>query len=178
MEELNKVVADQSEFAKALPRLKDRVSRTIIKAHMDGIINKINFRTPGGFVRTGDLVLELVPTGEALIIEAKIQLKDISRIRVDDDVRIRFTAYDSSKFGNVLGRVSRISHDAVIDKGSDVATHYLIKVIIEGELLINDLPVEFLPGMTASVDVLSGKRTVFDYLWQPISSMEELALRD
>ena len=65
--------------------------------------------------------------GEALIIEAKIQLKDISRIRVHDDVRIRFTAYDSSKFGHVLGRVSRISPDAVIDKGSDVATHYLIK---------------------------------------------------
>ena len=178
MEELNKVVADQSEFAKALPRLKDSVSRTIIKAPMDGIINKINFRTPGGFVRTGDLVLELVPTGEALIIEAKIQLKDISRIMVDDDVRIRFTAYDSSKFGHVLGRVSRISPDAVIDKGSDVATHYLIKVMIEGELLINGLPVEFLPGMTASVDVLSGKRTVFDYLWQPISSMAELALKD
>jgi len=178
MEELNKVVADQSEFAKALPRLKDRVSRTIIKAPMDGIINKINFRTPGGFVRTGDLVLELVPTGEALIIEAKIQLKDISRIRVDDDVRIRFTAYDSSKFGHVLGRVSRISPDAVIDKGSDVATHYLIKVMIEGELLINGLPVEFLPGMTASVDVLSGKRTVFDYLWQPVSKTAELALRD
>ena len=178
MEELNKVVADQSEFAKALPRLKERVSRTTIKAPMDGIINKINFRTPGGFVRTGDLVLELIPTGEALIIEAKIQLKDISRIRVDDEVRIRFTAYDSSKFGYVLGLVSQISADAVIDKGSDMATHYLIKVVIEDELIVDGLPVELLPGMTASVDVLSGKRTVFDYLWQPVSKTAELALRD
>lgn len=178
MEELNKVVADQSEFAKALPRLKERVSRTTIKAPMDGIINKINFRTPGGFVKTGDLVLELIPTGEALIIEAKIQLKDISRIRVDDEVRIRFTAYDSSKFGYVLGLVSQISADAVIDKGSDMATHYLIKVVIEDELIVDGLPVELLPGMTASVDVLSGKRTVFDYLWQPVSKTAELALRD
>ena len=142
------------------------------------IINKINFLTPGGFVKTGDLVLELVPTGEALIIEAKIQLKDISRITVDDEVRIRFSAYDSSKFGHVLGRVSRISPDAVIDKSADMASHYLVKVSIEGELIINNSPVEFLPGMTASVDVLSGKRTVFEYLWQPISKVGELALRD
>ena len=178
MEELNSVVANQSELAKALPRLKDRVSRTVIKAPMDGIINKINFRTPGGFVRTGDLVLELVPTGEALIIEAKIKLQDISRIRVEDEVRIRFSAYDSSKYGHVIGRVSRISPDAVIDKGSNMATHYLIKVAIEGELVINDVAVEFMPGMTASVDVLSGKRTVFEYIWQPISKVGELALRD
>lgn len=178
MEELNKVVANQSELAKALPRLKDRVSRTVIKAPIDGIINKINFRTPGGFVRTGDLVLELVPTGEALVIEAKIQLKDISRIMVGDKVRIRFSAYDSSKYGHVAGRVSLISPDAVIDKGSDMATHYLIKVMIEGELMINNRPVEFMPGMTASVDVLSGKRTVFEYLWQPVSKVGELALRD
>lgn len=178
MEELNKVVANQSELAKALPRLKDRVSRTVIKAPIDGIINKINFRTPGGFVRTGDLVLELVPTGEALVIEAKIQLKDISRIRVGDEVRVRFSAYDSSKYGHVAGRVSLISPDAVIDKGSDMATHYLIKVMIEGELMIENRPVEFMPGMTASVDVLSGKRTVFEYLWQPVSKVGELALRD
>ena len=178
MEELNSVVANQSELAKALPRLKDRVSRTVIKAPMDGIINKINFRTPGGFVKTGDLVLELVPTGEALIIEAKIKLQDISRIRVEDEVRIRFSAYDSSKYGHVIGRVSRISPDAVIDKGSNMATHYLIKVAIEGELVINDVAVEFMPGMTASVDVLSGKRTVFEYIWQPISKVGELALRD
>ena len=119
-----------------------------------------------------------MPTGEALVIEAKIQLKDISRIMVGDEVRIRFSAYDSSKYGHVAGRVSLISPDAVIDKGSDMATHYLIKVMIEGELMINNRPVEFMPGMTASVDVLSGKRTVFEYLWQPVSKVGELALRD
>ena len=93
-------------------------------------------------------------------------------------MRIRFSAYDSSKFGHVLGRVSRISPDAVIDKATNMATHYLIKVAIEGELVINDVAVEFMPGLTASVDVLSGKRTVFEYLWQPVSKVGELALRD
>ena len=178
MEELNKLVADRSELKKALPRLKDRISRTVIKAPMDGIINTLNFRTAGGYVRTGDIVLELVPTGEALIVEAKINPKDISRIHLEDQVMIRFSAYDSSKFGHVMGRVLRISPDAVIDPQTGMATHFLIDVAIEGELLVDGQPVNFLPGMTASVDVLSGKRTVFEYLWQPIAKVNELALRE
>ena len=178
MEELNKVVANRSELEQAMPSLKERVSRTMIKAPMDGIINRLNFRSPGGFVRTGDVVLELVPTGEALIIEGKIQPKDISRILVDDEVRIRFSAYDSSKFGHVMGKVLRISPDAEVDDRSGVVTHFLIDVAIEEELFIDGESVVFLPGMTASVDVLSGKRTVFEYLWQPMAKINELALRD
>jgi membrane fusion protein, adhesin transport system len=178
MEELNKLVADRSELKKALPRLKDRISRTVIKAPMDGIINTLNFRTAGGYVRTGDIVLELVPTGEALIVEAKINPKDISRIHLEDQVMIRFSAYDSSKFGHVMGRVLRISPDAVTDPQTGMATHFLIDVAIEGEMLVDGQRVNFLPGMTASVDVLSGKRTIFEYLWQPIAKVNELALRE
>ena len=165
------------EIEKAIPRLQDRVSRTVIKARMDGIVNKIFYRTPGGFIRTGDPVLEFVPTGEALIVEGRIAPQDISKIAVGDEVRIRFSAYDSSKYGHVMGEVDRISADAELDERSG-ASHYLIDVLIAGELVIDEEPVEFLPGMTASVDVLSGKRTVFEYLWQPVSSVGELALRD
>ena len=81
MDELNAVVAEQSELRTTLPRLEERVSRTVIRAPMEGIVNQLNFRTPGGFVNTGDVVLELVPTGEALVIEAQIQPKDISNRR-------------------------------------------------------------------------------------------------
>ena len=162
----------------ALPRLEDRVSRTVIRAPLDGVVNTLNFRTPGGSVRTGDVVLELVPTGEALVVEGKIKPQDISRIRVGDEVRIRLSAYDSSKYGHVMGLVSRISADAVLDERSDMSAHYLIDVTIEGELIVDGEPVEFLPGMTASVDVLSGKRTVFEYIWQPVAKVSELALRD
>jgi len=180
MDELNKVVSEQSELNESLPRLKERVSRTVIRAPMDGIVNRLNFRTPGGFVNMGDVMLELVPTGEALIIEAKIMPKDISRIRVDDEVRIRLSAYDSAKYGSVDGRVLRISPDAVVEEGNEGVSHYLVDVAIEGELTLEgaDEPVKFIPGMTASVDVLSGKRTVLEYIWQPISKVQELALRD
>lgn len=179
MDELNTVVAEQSELAEALPRLKERVSRTLIRAPMDGIINKLNFRTAGGFVNSGDVMLELVPTGEALIIEARIAPQDISRIRMDDAVRIRLSAYDSSKYGSVDGRVIRISPDAVLDERNGGASHYLVDVAIEGDLILdNGQKVTFIPGMTATVDVLSGKRTVLEYFWQPLAHLQELALRD
>jgi adhesin transport system membrane fusion protein len=121
-----------------------------------------------------------VPTGEALIIEAKIKPQDISRVRVEDEVRIRLSAYDSAKYGSVDGRVLRISPDAVVDKNNDGVSHYLVDVGIEGDLILEGAsePVTFIPGMTATVDVLSGRRTVLEYIWQPISKVQELALRD
>ncbi len=180
MDELNQVVADQGELREALPRLEERVSRTIIKAPVEGIVNRLNFRTPGGYVNTGDVILELVPTGESLIIEAKIKPQDISRIRVDDAVRIRLSAYDSAKYGAVDGRVTRISPDVVMEEGNQGASQYLIDVSIEGKLFLENssTPVTFIPGMTATVDVLSGKRTVFEYIWQPMAKVQELAFRD
>ncbi len=179
LDELNTVVGEQSELREALPSLEERVSRTVIRAPMEGIVNQINFRTPGGFVNTGDVILEIVPTGEALIVEAKIMPKDISHIRLDDAVRIRLSAYDSAKYGSVDGRVIRISPDAVLDDQKNGATHYLVDVAIEGDLTLdNGENVTFIPGMTASVDVLSGKRTVLEYLWEPITKVQELALRD
>ena len=179
MDELNKVVSEQSELAESLPRLQERVSRTVIRAPMDGIVNKLNFRTTGGFVNTGDVILELVPTGEALIVEARILPQDISRIRVEDEARIRLSAYDSAKYGSVDGRVIRISPDAVVDDRNDSQSHYLVDVAIEGDLVLETgEAVTFLPGMTATVDVLSGKRTVLEYIWQPVARVQELALRD
>lgn len=179
MDELNTVVAEQSELRESLPRLEERVSRTVIRAPMDGIVSRLNFRTSGGFVNTGDVILELVPTGEALMIEAQIMPQDISRIRLEDFVRIRLSAYDSAKYGSVDGRVTRISADAVVDERNGGASHYLVDVAIEGGLVLDTgEAVTFIPGMTATVDVLSGKRTVMEYIWQPIARVQELALRD
>ena len=177
LDELAQVIAQKSELSEALPRLKDRVSRTLIRAPLDGVVNTLNFRTPGGYIRTGDIVLELVPTGEALVVEGKILPQDISRIKKGDEVRIRLSAYDSSKYGHVAGRVDRISPDAVMDQQSGSTSHYLVDVIIESEMVADGEVVELLPGMTASVDVLSGKRTIFEYFWEPIAKINELAIK-
>ena len=178
MQDLSSAVAELSELAEALPALEERVGRTVVRAPVTGIVNQLNFRTPGGYVNRGDVMVELVPTEDGLVIEAQIKPADISNIRLEDLVRIRFSAYDSSRYGTVEGRVIRISPDAVQDRDTG-ETNYLIDVEIEGEILLEDgTPVVFLPGMTATVDVLSGKRTVLEYIWQPVARVQELALRD
>ena len=178
MEELNTVVAEQSELAESLPRLEERVSRTVIRAPMDGIVNKLNFRTPGGYVNTGDAVLELVPTGEALVVETRIAPQDISRIRVDDAVRIRLSAYDSSKYGTVDGRVLRISPDAVVDEQNGGQSYYTIDVAGEGGALGDGDPGTFPPRHTPTPGRPSGQRTPPPYKPQPRAPRTELPLRD
>ena len=122
--------------------------------------------------------LELVPTGDNLQIEARIKPRDISNIRPEDDVRIRLSAYDSARYGTVDGRVIRISPDATTDPDTG-ESFYNIDVAIEGELLDEaGKQVDYLPGMTATVDVLSGKRSVLEYFWQPVARIQEIALRD
>jgi adhesin transport system membrane fusion protein len=179
MKELSAVVAELGELREALPLLEERVSRTVLRAPVQGIVNRLNFRTPGGYIAAGNSVLEIVPTGEALIVEARILPQDISNIRLGDAVRIRLSAYDSSRYGAVEGEVTRISPDAVSIGENSTQTFYLVDVKIKGTLTDdsgNELA--FMPGMTATVDVLSGKRTVFEYFWQPIAKTQELALRD
>lgn len=178
MEEISGTVAELSEIAEAVPALKERVSRTVIRAPVTGIVNQLNYRTPGGYINRGDVVIELVPTEDDLVIEARIKPADISDIRLDDIVRIRFSAYESSRYGTVDGKVISISPDAVQDQDTG-ETHYLIDVAIEGGITLDDgTEVTFLPGMTATVDVLSGKRTILEYVWQPVARVQELALRD
>jgi len=180
LEELNTVVAELSEVNTLVPALQERVKRTVIRAPVDGIVNRINFQTVGAYVRAGDVILEIVPTGEALKLEAKIDPKDISSIRMNDFVRIRLSAYDSSKYGAIDGYVTSISPDAITDtSGGASRSYYLLDISIDsGITLETGEEVVLLPGMTATVDVVSGKRTVLDYIWQPVSKVKELALRD
>jgi adhesin transport system membrane fusion protein len=180
LEELNTVVAELSEVNTLIPALRERVKRTVIRAPVDGIINRVNFQTVGAYVRAGDVILEIVPTGEALKLEAKIDPKDISSIRMDDFVRIRLSAYDSSKYGAIDGYVTGISPDAITETSErNSRSYYLLDISINsGITLENGETVVLIPGMTATVDVVSGKRTVLNYIWQPVSKVKELALRD
>ena len=178
IEELNELLSEKTELAERIPRLEERVTRTVIRSPMAGIISRLNYRTLGGFINAGDVVLELVPTDEALMIEAKIAPQDISNILVGDETKIRLSAYDSSKYGSVMGVVSRISPDAITEENSTLGSFYLIDVKIVGSLSVDGKEVEFLPGMTATIDVVSGKRTILEYFWQPIAKVKEIALRD
>ena len=176
--ELSKIIAEIAEVESRIPALEDRVIRTQVKSPVDGIINRINFKTLGGFVRKGDALLDIVPTGDDLIVEARIDPKDIAYIEPSQEARISLTAYDASRYGTIDGEVLYVSADAVEDKQTGMS-YYLVDLSIQSELFEDDgSKVEILPGMVASVDVLAGKRTVLDYIWNPMMKVKDRALTD
>ena len=142
------------------------------------MINRINYITADAYVSTGEVLLEIVPTGSDLIVETKIDPKDIADIVIGQDVKISLTAYDPSKFGRIDGSVLSISADAISNQQTG-EQYYLVDVSLTGTLYEDDgSEVVILPGMVASIDVLSGKRTILDYFWQPISKTRDKAFRE
>lgn len=177
VEELNVLVSRKLELQQKLPKLLESVSRKTVRAPMSGIVKKVNYNTLGGFVNAGDVILELVPTDDQLILEGAIQSKDISSIKVDDLVRIRLSAYNSIKYGTMRGHVRSISPDSTNDPASGQPV-YPIDVEIHDLLKIDGKDITLIPGMMADIDVITGKRTIFEYFWQPVARVQELALRD
>ena len=176
--DLSSIEGELAELKARIPALADRVERTSVKSPVDGVVNRINYVTADAYISTGEVLLELVPTGSDLIVETKINPKDIADIVIGQDVKISLSAYDPSKFGRIDGMVSSISADAI----GDVQTgeqYYLVDVSIIGTLYEdNGTEVAVLPGMVATIDVLSGKRTILDYFWQPISKTKNKAFRE
>jgi adhesin transport system membrane fusion protein len=176
--DLSAIEGEMAELEARIPALESRVERTSVRSPVDGVINRLNYVTADAYVSTGDVLLEIVPTGSDLIVETRIDPKDIAEIVIGQDVKISLTAYDPSKYGRIDGRVASISADALSDNQTG-QQYYQVDVSIDGTLFEDDgSEVTVLPGMVASIDVLSGKRTVLDYFWQPIAKTKDKALRD
>lgn len=176
--DLSAIEGEMAELAARIPALESRVERTSVKSPVDGVINRVNYVTADAYVSTGDVLLEIVPTGSDLIVETRINPKDIAEVIVGQNVKISLTAYDPSRYGRIDGLVTNVSADALSDSETG-EQYYLVDVSIEEDLYEDDgSAVTILPGMVASIDVLHGKRTVLDYFWQPIAKAKEKALRD
>jgi len=176
--ELSAIQGEMEELNARIPALESRVERTSVKSPVDGVINQINYTTADAYINTGEVLLEIVPTGSDLIVETSIDPKDIADIVVGQDVKISLTAYDPSKFGRIDGKVMSISADAISNQQTG-ELNYLVDVSMSGTLYEdNGDEVIILPGMVASIDVLSGKRTILDYIWQPISKTRDTAFRE
>jgi len=176
--DLSSIEGELSELAARIPALENRVERTSVKSPVDGVVNRINYVTADAYISTGEVLLEIVPTGSDLIVETKINPKDIADIVIGQEVKISLSAYDPSKFGRIDGKVLNVSADAIADSQTG-EQHYLVDVSIIGTLYENNgEEVTILPGMVSHIDVLSGKRTILDYFWQPIAKTKNKAFRE
>ena len=176
--DLSAIQAEMEELKARIPALENRVERTSVRSPVDGVINVIHYTTTDAYINTGDVLLEIVPTGSELIVETKIDPKDIADIVIGQEVKVSLTSYDPSKFGRIDGSVTSISADAIPNEQTGLQ-YYLVDVSLHGTIYEdNGDEVIILPGMVASIDVLSGKRTILDYFWQPISKTRDTAFRE
>lgn len=176
--DLTKAKAEMEELKGELPALQDKVARTDVRAPVAGVVNRVLVSTIGGVVAPGETIVELVPSEDTLLVEAKIKPADIGFLRVGQKAKVSITAYDSSLYGSLDGVIETISPDAIEDEKTE-ERFYNIKVRTSGESLKSrrgDL--QILPGMAAEVAVLNGKRTVLAYILKPVADLNEKALKD
>jgi adhesin transport system membrane fusion protein len=177
-QELNQRLAELGIVDQSFKGAKDRVVRTDIRSPVDGIVNRINFTTVGGVVRPGEVIAEIVPLEDALLIEVKIKPSDIAFVHVGQPAIVRLTAYDFSIYGSLHGTVVNVSPDSITDQNTK-ETYYAIMVQTKESALRRGgefLPI--LPGMIASVDVITGAKSVLQYILKPIVKAKESALRE
>jgi membrane fusion protein, adhesin transport system len=160
MGELSRLQTQQIEFS-------DQVSRTQVKSPVDGIVQKLHVHTIGGVVKPGEDLVEIVPTSKKLVLEIKIKPSNIAFIHPGAEAKVKVSAYDYAIHGGLIGKVVFISPDTVTDK--DENTFYLIHVETEKSHLGSDEhPLRIIPGMTVSVDIITGKKTIMQYILKPI----------
>jgi adhesin transport system membrane fusion protein len=177
-DELARAKSEMAAIAGDLPALEDKVARTEVKAPIDGVVNRVLVSTIGGVVQPGQTIVEVVPSEDTLLVEAEIAPKDIGFLSIGQKARVRITAFDSSVYGALDGRIESISPDAIKNEETR-ERYYLIKVRTEKDAIsARGGELKILAGMAAEVDILNGKRTVLSYLLNPISKVESKALRE
>ncbi|KTD14484.1 secretion system protein D [Legionella gratiana] len=180
LERLNTAKSELAALLAADDADKDRVTRTTVRSPVKGIVKKIKINTIGGVIQPGVDILEIVPLEDTLLIEAKIKPKDIGFIHPGQNATVKITAYDYSIYGGLPGKVEQISADSIVDeKNNKEESYYLIRVrTTKNYLGSKEKPLYIIPGMMATVDILTGKKTVMEYLLKPILKAKHTGLRE
>ncbi len=169
-------IAAQSQ---TLPALADRMQRTVLAAPVAGVVNRVLVSTIGGSVRPGEPLVEVVPAGDTLVVEALVAPSDIAFVKLGQKATVKITAYDYSVYGTLPGKVESIAPDAVVNERTG-ESHFIIRVRTGETALVGEggarLPIS--AGMTAEVDVLGRERSVLNYLMTPISRLRDNAFRE
>lgn len=178
-EELAKANADVDSLRSVIAGRTDSLSRLALKSPVRGIVKNIEVSTIGGVVPPGGKLMDIIPLGDQLLIEARISPRDIAFIHPDQRATVKITAYDYAVYGALDGKVTTISPDTIQDEADPEVYYYRVFVETKSDALTNKAGRHFpiAPGMIATVDIHTGEKTVFDYLVKPFNKASE-ALRE
>ncbi len=176
-QELSEAKAMLSRSQEKQSTLNDRLERTEIRSPVYGEVKRISVSTIGGVIQPGMEIMEVVPLNDQLLIEARIRPADIGFLRPDQQAMIKFTAYDSTIYGGIKAQLEQISADTIIDEKGE--RYYRVRLRTEKNALgTEENPLPIITGMTVTVELLTGQKTVLDYLLKPILKAQQNALRE
>ena len=176
--QLNEARTDLNKFTATAKGLEDRVSRTMVTSPVRGVIKQVLVNTVGGVIQPGSDIVEIVPLDDTLLVEAKIRPQDIAFLHPGQEAMIKFTAYDFTIYGGLKGKLEQIGADTITDDDKK-QTYYLIKLRTDrSHLGTDDKPLLIIPGMVASVDIITGHKSVLSYLLKPIIRARAEALHE
>ena len=154
--------------------LSDRVKQAELKSPLRGTVKRLMVNTIGGVVQPGKDVLEIVPLDDSLLVEARIQPRDVAFLHPGQRAIVRLTAYDYSIYGGLEAMLEQIAADSVSDEKGNV--YYLVRVRTKESSLGRNLPI--IPGMVAEVDIVTGKKSFLAYMLKPILRAKHLAFSE
>lgn len=173
--ELSETNAKLNALSEGSTALEDRVKQTEIRSPVNGTVKQLKINTVGGVVQPGKDVIEVVPSDDALVLEARVLPRDIAFLRPGQKALVKFTAYDFATYGGLEAALEHISADTVIDEKGNA--FFLVKVrTLSTSIGSQQLPI--IPGMVAEVDILTGKKSVLSYLLKPILRAKAKAMTE
>lgn len=176
--QLNEARTDLAKTQATAKGLEDRVSRTMVTSPVRGIVKQVLVNTVGGVIQPGSDMVEIVPLDDSLLVEARIRPQDIAFLHPGQKAMIKFTAYDYTIYGGLEGTLEQIGADTVQDEEKK-NTFYVIKLRTnKSHLGTDEKPLLIIPGMVASVDIITGKKSVLSYLLKPIIKSRAEALHE
>lgn len=176
-QELNEIRSEIARIREAQVALRDRVTRTTLRSPVKGIVQRLFTTTVGGVVNPGSPVVEIVPQEDSLLIELRIKPADIASVRIGQTARLKFSAYDFAVHGSLPSKVTFISADTITDE--DGNSYYLLRVKPERDYLghpARPLPIKV--GMTVEADIVTDKKTILQYLLEPVTRGLDRALKE
>ena len=177
--ELSKVESELAQTQEILTARQDQVQRTVVTAPVRGTVKNIRMNTRGGVIQPGGDIMEIVPLEDKLLVEAKIRPHDVAFLRPGLPATVKITAYDYAIYGGLDGNVELISPDTLREeKKAEEESYYRVLVrTTNSTLTAGEQQLPIIPGMTASVEIRTGEKTVMDYILKPILKVRE-ALRE
>ena len=178
--ELQKLNTEIKKYESKLVSEEDKLEKTILHSPVDGIVKQINVNTVGGVIKSGMELIEIVPQSDTLLIEAKIDPKDIAFINPQQKAIVKITAYDFSIYGGLDGKIVEISADSIIDKNDKNQKSYYKVMIKTNQTYLekNSEKLPIIPGMITSVDIITGKKSILDFILKPILKTKQNALHE